>query len=146
MALGTMAVSPPLTAAPELLGGSFDIGPARSYLLQSLLILGVILTGLYLLTRVMKKNGRFSIAGAQRIKLVEGISLGGQERAVIISIDGRELLLGTTPGRVVTLAELGAAPKPEAAGRQDEPQDRAGQADNTRPFAELLQRPADDES
>ncbi|HAC34236.1 MAG TPA: hypothetical protein DCF45_06940 [Gammaproteobacteria bacterium] len=148
---GGLCVSLPLAAAPELLGGSFDIGPARSYLIQSLLILGVILAGLYLLTRLLKKNGRFNLTGAQRMKVVEGVSLGGQERVVILAVDDRELLIGTTPGRVVTLAELGSVSQPEVADTPDERKDSfAAGSDEGRhrgkTFAELLNKPENHES
>ncbi len=149
--VGGLGVSLPLAAAPELLGGSFDIGPARSYLIQSLLILGVLLAGLYLLTRVLKKNGRFNLTGAQRMKVIEGISLGGQERAVILAVDGRELLIGTTPGRVVTLAELGSASQPENDESFDQHKDSSAASSGQirhrgKTFAELLNKPESHES
>ncbi len=41
-----------------------------------------------------------------KLEVVQGISLGARERAVIINVQGKRLLLGVAPGQVSLLTEL----------------------------------------
>ena len=41
------------------------------------------------------------------VRVVGGVSLGARERAVLLSVDNRRILVGIAPGQVRTLADLG---------------------------------------
>jgi len=47
--------------------------------------------------------------GRGQVQVLGGVSLGAREKAVLLAVDGRRLLVGVAPGRVQTLAELGPA-------------------------------------
>jgi flagellar protein FliO/FliZ len=55
---------------------------------------------------VMKKYGRLPINNQVDMKILGGLSLGTRERAVLVEVEGRRLLLGVAPGRVATLHVL----------------------------------------
>ena len=57
---------------------------------------------------VMKKYGRLPVNNQVQMKILGGLSLGTRERAVLVQVEGKRLLLGVAPGRVATLCELDA--------------------------------------
>lgn len=54
----------------------------------------------------MRKFRFFHQRGQASIEVVQGVSLGAKERAVLIRVQGRRLLLGVAPGQVSLLTEL----------------------------------------
>lgn len=55
----------------------------------------------------------FQVPGMGRgnVQVIGGVSLGQREKAILLSVEGRRLLVGVAPGRVNTLLELdGEAP------------------------------------
>lgn len=67
-----------------------------------LLVLGAIFAAAWLMRRVKTFN-RF---GAGPIEVLADISLGQKERAVLVQVGGKQLLIGVAPGRVNTLHVL----------------------------------------
>ncbi len=55
---------------------------------------------------LFRKSGRLSLAGAQKLRILTGLSLGMREKVVLIKAGDKELLLGVTPGRIEKLLEL----------------------------------------
>ncbi len=55
---------------------------------------------------VLRKYGRLPTNNQVDMKVLGGLSLGTRERAVLIEVEGRRLLLGVAPGRVDTLHVL----------------------------------------
>ena len=55
------------------------------------------------LSWVLKKYGRLPANNQVEMKILGGLSLGTRERAVLIQVEGKRLLLGVAPGRVETL-------------------------------------------
>ncbi len=53
-----------------------------------------------------KKSGHLSLAGAQSLRILTGLSLGMREKVVLIKVGEKEVLLGVTPGRIEKLLEL----------------------------------------
>ena len=45
--------------------------------------------------------------GKGQVQILGGVSLGAREKAVLLVVDGKRLLVGVAPGRVQTLMELG---------------------------------------
>lgn len=90
-----------------------------------LLVLGVLFAGVWCLRR-FKMVGQ---TGTANLSVIQGISLGAKERAVLIQVQGRRLLLGVAPGQVTLLAEVSrddaatpvvdTAPKPVANNFKD---------------------------
>lgn len=76
------------------------------------LILALIFAAAWLLRRVRVAQG----ASGSSIQVLSQVSLGARERAVLVRVAGRELLLGVAPGNVRTLLQL----DPQAAVGGDE--------------------------
>lgn len=77
-------------------------------MLNMVLGLVVVLALILGLAWVMKKYGRLPMGNQVEMKILGGVSLGTRERAVLVQVEGRRLLLGVAPGRVATLCELDA--------------------------------------
>lgn len=68
-----------------------------------LFVLVVMLSIAWLVKRYVQVPG----IGKGQVQVLGGVSLGAREKAVLLSVDGKRLLVGVAPGRVQTLAELG---------------------------------------
>jgi flagellar protein FliO/FliZ len=92
-----------------------------------LLVLAVMLALAWLVRRFMQVPG----VGKGAVRILGGVSLGARERAVLLSVDKRRILVGVAPGQVRTLADLGI----------DETLDEASDAAaDAPPFAQQLGR------
>ena len=80
-----------------------------------LLVLGLMLGLAWLVKRYVQVPG----IGKGQVQVQGGVSLGAREKAVLLSVEGRRLLVGIAPGRVQTLLVLDDEPVTE--------QDFAGQ-------------------
>ncbi|MCB1789457.1 MAG: flagellar biosynthetic protein FliO [Gammaproteobacteria bacterium] len=54
-----------------------------------------------------KRYARVPGMGRGQVQVLGGVSLGAREKAVLLSVEGRRLLVGVAPGRVQTLLDLG---------------------------------------
>lgn len=85
-------------AAPVAAAATPTPGVAR-VLLSLALVLALLFAGAWAMKRVAGVTG-----GANaRLRTLASLSLGARERAVLIEVDGREVLLGVAPGNVRTL-------------------------------------------
>jgi flagellar protein FliO/FliZ len=66
------------------------------------LVLALVFAAAWLMRRLRVAHGQ----SAQGIQVISQVSLGARERAVVIRIAGRDLLLGVAPGNVRTLLVL----------------------------------------
>lgn len=73
-----------------------------------LVVLAVMLALAWLVRRFVQTPG----LGKGAVRVIGGVSLGARERAVLLSVDDRRILVGIAPGQVRTLADLGPG-KPE---------------------------------
>jgi flagellar protein FliO/FliZ len=64
---------------------------------------------------LVKRYARLPGIGKGQVQILGGVSLGARERAVLLTVDGRRLLVGVAPGRVQTLLVLGAVDQAETA-------------------------------
>jgi len=71
-----------------------------------LLVLGLMLALAWLVKRYVQVPG----IGKGQVQILGGVSLGAREKAVLLSVEGRRLLVGVAPGRVQTLVVLGDGP------------------------------------
>jgi flagellar protein FliO/FliZ len=72
-------------------------------MIAGLLLMIVMIIGLAALLRRVNGMGR-NLPGA--IRVVSVASIGARERLMLVEVGGRQLLLGTAPGRVQTLLVL----------------------------------------
>jgi len=61
----------------------------------------------------VRKYGRLPANNQIEMKVLGGLSLGTRERAVLIEVEGKRLLLGVAPGRVETLHVMNDKEKPD---------------------------------
>ena len=69
----------------------------------------------------MRRFKLFSRPGQGVLEVVQGINLGPKERAVVVNVQGRRLLLGVAPGCVNLLLELPADTTDESAPTSTDP-------------------------
>jgi flagellar protein FliO/FliZ len=96
-----------LSQSPALAGVDGTTAALRG-LAATIVVLGMLLTLAWLLRR-----GTITLPGrrAQQLVHIEATTPLGERRSlVVVSVDGRRLLLGLTPGQVSLVAELGAVP------------------------------------
>jgi len=70
--------------------------------------LAIVLALILGLAWVLRKYGRLPVTNQVEMKILGGLSLGTRERAVLVQIEGRKLLLGVAPGRVNILQNMSA--------------------------------------
>ncbi len=85
------------TPAPVSTAGSM-----AQMTLGLLVVLGLVFAMAWMLRRFKLFGSRGQIG----IEVLQGVSLGNKERAVVIRVQGRRLLLGVAPGCVSLLTEL----------------------------------------
>jgi len=71
-----------------------------------LLVVGLMLVLAWLAKRYFRVPG----AAKGQVQILGGVSLGAREKALLLSVEGRRLLVGVAPGRVQTLLELSGPP------------------------------------
>jgi flagellar protein FliO/FliZ len=88
---------------PSVVDGSLVRG-----VVGTVIVLGVLVVLSALLRRgVLKLPGQ---RASRTISVETTLALGDRRSLVVLSVEGRRLLLGLTPGSVSVLTELGAAP------------------------------------
>jgi flagellar protein FliO/FliZ len=114
--LATLSTAPALaasaTAAPEPM--------AAANLFQLLFGLIVVLIAIGVTALLLRRLGRLP-QGPGALRVIAGLSLGARERAVLIQVGDKQILLGVAPGRVQALHVLerpvdSAAPQSAAGG------------------------------
>jgi flagellar protein FliO/FliZ len=70
-----------------------------------LFVLALMLGLAWLVRRYVQVPGM----GKGQVQVLGGVSLGAREKAVLVSVEGRRLLVGVAPGRVQTLIVLEGA-------------------------------------
>jgi flagellar protein FliO/FliZ len=118
--------------------------PSAGSLVQVTLSLVLVLAAVFAaawLVRRLKTFGRF---GSGPIEVIADVSLGAKERAVLVQVGGKQLLLGVAPGRVSTLHVLEepiAADQLQAKATQVAPQMEGAAGIPQRPdFKAILKR------
>jgi flagellar protein FliO/FliZ len=77
-------------------------GSLAQVTLSLVLVLGAVFAAAWLVRR-LKTFGKF---GSGPIEIIADVSVGAKERAVLVQVGGKQLLLGVAPGRVSTLHVL----------------------------------------
>ena len=87
-----------------------SMGGVTNMILGLLVVIALILG----LAWLMRKYGRLPMSNQVDMKVLGGLSLGTREKALLVQVEGRRLLLGVSPGRVTTLHVLDASGDAEA--------------------------------
>jgi flagellar protein FliO/FliZ len=120
MAPVALAITAALGSGPGFAAGAAPEPMAAASLFQLLFGLIVVLIAIGATAFLLRRLGRLpQAAGALRV--VAGLSVGARERAVLVQVGDKQLLLGVAPGRVETLYVLdrpveSLTPPPGAAG------------------------------
>jgi flagellar protein FliO/FliZ len=99
-----------LALASETDKPSAALAPAplsTANLIETLLGLAFVLAVMLLIAWLVKRFMQVPGINKGQVQVLGGVSLGAREKAVLLAVDGRRLLVGVAPGRVQTLAELG---------------------------------------
>lgn len=97
-------------AAPESSAGRLIESPLSSAnLVETGLGLAFVLAVMLSIAWLVKRFVQVPGINKGQVQILGGVSLGAREKAVLLSVDGRRLLVGVAPGRVQTLIELGDA-------------------------------------
>jgi len=83
-------------------------GSGFSSMAQVTVALVVVLAVLFVAAWAMRNFKLFTRSGQTAIEVLQGVNLGPKERAVMIKVHNRHLLLGVAPGCVNLLLELTA--------------------------------------
>ena len=117
-----VSLAAPLLLMAEAIGAAPGDAPARlvesplstANLVETavglLLVLGLMLGLAWVVKRYVQVPG----VGKGQVQILGGVSLGSREKAVLLSVEGRRLLVGVAPGRVQTLLVLSADAKADA--------------------------------
>ena len=86
--------------------------PAFSWMsvLNMLFGLAIVVALIYGLSWVLKKYTNLPGSNQVDMKILGGISLGTRERAVLVQVEGKKILLGVAPGRVNLLHQFDSKP------------------------------------
>jgi flagellar protein FliO/FliZ len=132
--LSTALAAAPAEQATRLTESPLSTANLANTAMGLLVVLGVMLALAWLVRRFMQAPG----VGRGAVRVLGGVSLGTRERAVLVAVDRRRLLIGVAPGQVRTLADLGETDEPENEAVTDLPMS---------PFAtqlgRMIRRPGD---
>jgi flagellar protein FliO/FliZ len=126
------AADSPAFAAPAASAGNSTPGVTRAVLSLALVLL-LLFASAWALKRFAGMGGRANA----RLRTVASLSLGARERAVLIEVDGREVLLGVAPGNVRTLL-VGDLPALQGEGDQSVPANAGTVASSTTDSASVV--------
>lgn len=97
------------TAAAAEAAPAAAVTPSYSGVLPMVVSLLVVI-GVILLAAWLAKRTRLIIRMPVGLKVGGSLSLGVREKVVVVEVDGRRFLLGTTPSQINLLAELSPPP------------------------------------
>jgi flagellar protein FliO/FliZ len=110
-------------AEPEQATSALATSPLSvSHLIDTGLGLVLVVAIMLALAWLVKRYVQVPGLGKGQVQVLGGVSLGAREKAVLLSVEGRRLLVGVAPGRVQTLLHI-------------DPRD-----DDAAPFAEQLNK------
>jgi flagellar protein FliO/FliZ len=92
-AAGTPFAAPVAQSAPSTTGGTLRVT------LAMILVLGAVMAAAWLARRLRGVSG----ASTSALEVLAQVSLGARERAVLIRVGERQVLIGVAPGNVRTL-------------------------------------------
>lgn len=73
------------------------------YLLNFGLVIALLLASLWVLRRIQSKQLVLNRKNGGRLRVIESISVGPRQKLMLVAIDDRELLIGTTTQQISAL-------------------------------------------
>jgi len=70
------------------------------YLFSFGLVIGLLLAALWALKKIQMQGGIRKRTGAQRLQILETVSLGARQRILLVRCDDQDLMLGVTPTEI----------------------------------------------
>ena len=97
----------------------------------------LVLALIFALAWLFRRYGNVASLNRSNIQVLGGVSLGSRERAVVLEVEGEQILVGVTPSQITRLHVLKSRhlSDSDAADIKSQPL----QADNTEDFASKLQ-------
>jgi len=80
--------------------------------ITAILALGLVIGLIFALAWIARRLPGTGLRPGDGLRVMAGVSLGSKERAVVVDINGKQLLLGVTPGSV-SLLHILETPLPE---------------------------------
>jgi len=80
--------------------------------IAAILALGLVIGLIFALAWIVRRLPGTGLRLDDGLRIIAGVSLGSKERAVVVDINGKQLLLGVTPG-AVSLLHILDTPLPE---------------------------------
>lgn len=77
-------------------------------LLQTILALLLVLGCIVLVAWLLRRSSSFHSSAGGKLKIIAAVGLGPRERAVVLQVGDKQLLLGVTPQQIHTLHVLDA--------------------------------------
>jgi flagellar protein FliO/FliZ len=114
LALGAMRIASAAAAAPFAAPGAQSSASAGGGMLRVTLALILVLAAVFATGWFVRRVRGLSGASSTGLEVLAQVTLGARERAVLIRVGERQILLGVAPGNVRTLhvLEPGAAVAP----------------------------------
>lgn len=100
--LSGVAAAAPMDASSRLAESPLSAGNLVDTGIGLVVVLGLMLGLAWLVKRYVQVPG----IGKGQVQIQGGVSLGAREKAVLLSVEGKRLLVGIAPGRVQTLLVL----------------------------------------
>ena len=101
-----------------------------------LLVLAILLAMVFAARWLMQRRPQ----GGRRLRFVEAMALGSRDKILLIEVDGKSLLLGTTAHNIRLLTELDAQDLASSPVSQQETSAVAAQPGLSKQFSQLLGR------
>ena len=130
-----MLIAPAVYAAGEKTLPQPPVGAGQ--LANITLGLVLVLALIFALAWLFRRYGNVASLNRSNIQILGGVSLGSRERAVLLEVEGEQILVGVTPNQITRLHVLKSRHS-SATGITENP-DQLMQADNIEDFASKLQ-------
>jgi flagellar protein FliO/FliZ len=96
------AYAMPGADAPKQAVRTVSSGDLLHWSVGLLVVLGIF----FLCAWAMRKLSGISVSGAEKMRVVGGLSLGMREKVILLQVGKKQLVLGVTPGRIDALHVL----------------------------------------
>lgn len=98
-----------------------------------------VLTLVFVLAWAMRRFKLPGMGNAQHMRVLQGVALGAKERAVLLQVKNRQLVIGIAPGTVNLLCDLGEVAETETPAAPATGEPSAAEA-RTQEFKAILKR------
>jgi len=97
----------------------------------------LVLALIFALAWLFRRYGNVASLNRSNIQVLGGVSLGSRERAVLLEVEGEQILVGVTPSQITRLHVLKSSQS--SSSKAADKEDQVMQADNVEDFANKLQ-------